>query len=1038
MTNTTSAKSELYTGQLSYLEERLAASVKRLKQSGPLNEVWVIVPNQLTRLHLRRVLAKSLGVVANVRAMTITDLMHRLAEPLILNEGWSTLGEAVLDPLLAETVDSVRTELEYLKPVAGAPGFRRALMRSRQELILHQISPIDLSNVPLRERERAAKLRDLVILMTAINKKLADRKLHDGALLQELALRAQKNHTPRTEPLLLYSLYDLAPLTKSVLRPVISSQRSAAFLPWVEGQANYKFTSALRNWYLAQEFSELPEVNPPVQYPSVRVISAPKDSSVATEIVRDVLYTSDISAGSAAILLPKGSALTSVLESRCRTSGLSPYIYQAKTLGQTPEGRGLAALARLVDGRFTIEQVRDFLNTAPLTQPESSLTGEWIQLAAESHVMEGEPEWQKRLTRTIERLDYKANRLANSETDEEDISTANLRKRIENAKSLQLFLSILFATVNEVRSAKTWQLAVSVLWEYYRNVIDMAEEFADLTLQLEQATQLDSAGVRCSPAGVTEFILATLETPGTRVGSFGKSTPLIAPREQCVGASFPHVFLPGFNEGTIPHMQRQDPLLLDGDRKAVNESVKSNLPLASEWQDRERFLFEMQLRSATSTLSIYISRADAEGRPQLASPYVNELLAVQRSEPDLSEELETLLTMKPNRIVPAHPLEGAELIHAIDESEFHRLALGMERKSSNGSINYLSRNIDFMRSLSADIKRFSSNTFSNVDGLIEDDALQKQLAHRFSAEQPMDATALEEYWKCPFRFAATRLLEAVAPEAVNRLNPVTARERGILLHKILQRYHSERLNQPITQENYSLVDLLKVARNALTAYAQTAPVGPRFSAAQLERELLSVLQDYHSDLMSQGGTWRTRHVEASFGYGDAPFLEPVFFSTSDKQFIRFKGRIDRWDSDDSGAQILITDYKSGHGPNKSNRTFSRRVQLAIYHLLAETSAPEASVNSRYYYPERDKNKEEDDTDRLQKLTASVILTSDIRNGIFVPEPAENDSTVCMYCSVKLACGAQRHSQKSLTAETVKGMQTSRQDRADESEDDHDE
>jgi len=1011
----------LITGHLAYLEQQLPAGIVEFKQSDPLAEVWVIVPNQLTRLQLRRVLAKALGTVANIRFMTVTDLMHKLAEPVVIHEGWRTLGESVVDPLFAEIINSVKDKLEYLAPVATTRGFRSALMRTRQELILNQIDPKSLNQVQLRDRERAAKVRDLILLLTNTEKFLAEHKLHDGASLQSLALRAVNENNQSLPPTLFYALYDLAPLTRSVLQKVAVTTPVRAFLPWQPDQPSYKFTDTLCSWYIDCGFAHSTQPEPEQEYAQIRFVSAPKDSVVASEIIRDIIFSDDTARGDVAVMLPNSaSLLTSVLESRCRTSGLSPYIYQAKTLGQSAAGRGLAALANLLDGEFRFEQVNAYIQTAPFTQPVASMTSEWSRLAQESLVLSGENEWRHRITRMLGKLERRAAKLVDN--DDEETNLAALRKRIENSQALIAFLEPLFSIVRNLRNEKNWQSAVSTLWEFYRSQIELNEEFADLTVQLEQASLLDQAKVMLTSAGLTDFILTTLETPGVRTGTFGASTPLIAPREQCLGASFAHVCLPGLNEGTIPRMQRQDPLLLDGDRKDINDTLKCALPLTSESLSREHFVFEMQLRSARKNIAIYSSRADADGRPQLYSPYVAELMAKQRAEHELSDDVDTIFATSPNRKVAAHPLGGAAPERAINESEYNRLMLGL----GPASLVHLHQTPAFSHALEVENARFSGKIFGKYEGRLQDTKIQRELTHLFSPEQPFAATSLEEYWKCPFRYLVLKQWEAYAPEDVDALRPVTSRERGLLFHSILQRYHGERLNRAVTTEFFSLDDLFSIARGVVTDYARSNPVGPYFSLAKLERDIVDALTCYHEELLSIGGTCRTRHVEVSFGYGDAPFPDAAQFTADDSRFIHFKGRIDRWDSDDSGTHVVITDYKSGKGPQKNSRGSDRRLQLSVYHLFAKSNAPDAVVTTYYHYLELDKNRKSDgDGEHDERLNIALDLQADMRNGIFVPDSAEGDPAVCRHCTAKLACGAQRHSRKELTVGSVSGMRTIR-------------
>ena len=1032
--NVPNANHVLYTGHLSFLEASMVEYVRGRKANDPLGELWVIVPNQLTRLHLRRLLARRLDIVANIRFMTVTDLMHVLAEPVVLQEGWKTLGESVVDPLFAEIIAKHKDRLKYLAPVADSAGFRRALLRVRQELIYHRIQPDALMRVQVSGQERAAKISDLVLLLNAIASKLDKLKLHDAAKLQTLAFQALSQAPPLDLPVCFYALYELDPLTLSVIEKLRHADDMSVFLPCVPESKAYDLTSPLRMWYLDRGFEEVFEESPAAQYRPVRVVSAPHDTAVAAEIVRDVFHDARVQKGEAVVLLPNSTmALTDVLESRCRSAGLTPYIYQARTLAETPAGRGFGALAKMLNAEFSLGQVKAFLASAPFVESIAPLAGGWIRFAEESLIIAGEDEWRHRTDQKLAQLARRLERRA-EELDPDDLSLSVLRRQIASGTALQDFTRNLFETIHAARNASGWEEGVRTLWEYYTGTIVLSEEFADLTLQLDQASLLDSSDTPFSSSGLQEFILATLETPGQRIGSFANGTPVVSPREQSVGVSFPHVFLPGFNEGTLPHAQRQDPLLLDGDREAINRELGTELPLAQNWQNRERFLLEMQLRAATESISIYASRADAEGRPQLLSPYVSDLLEIQRDESPLSLPLEKIIEHAPNRIVPAHPLESSSPDRALSRSEYHRFALGTALKTSGSVLSYLMEEELFRAAIELESSRFRSSRFTKFDGRIENPRVLEQIAANFDPASAVDASTLENYWKCPFRFVATREWEAYSPEEQNPLNPLTALDRGTLLHNILQSYHGAQTGKPITSEHYTWDALHKTALAEIDKFSRRTPLGPKYAVDKLKRDVLSLLTLYYEYEIDHG-SWRTRFVEARFGFGDGAYPDPVQFESHDSRFIRFRGRVDRWDSDDSGTRIRITDYKTGSEPKEKSRAYSRRLQLAIYHHVVKKYLKDASVDARYFYLKSGTDSEQaDEVSRQRELEECVNLLSDMRAGIFVPDPSPDDSAVCMNCSVKLACGAQRHAGKQLTEGNVSGLKTTRSTSEDESED----
>lgn len=1007
MSQSENTRQHLFTGHFRSFEERLPALVHELKTDDVFAEIWILIPNQLTRLHLRGRLSERLGIVANVRFMTLNDLTHTLAEPLVIREGWQTLGEAAVDPLLTQIVDQQYTSLEYLAPVAKSSGFRRALLRTRQELLLHQIAPSQLLRVELSDYERAAKFRDLAKLFEAIDKTLNRLRWHDAPGLQRLALRALETSTPALPPLVLYGLYDLPPLTRTLLTRCFQSTSVFAFLPHQTDDTNFAYTSSLKSWFASKGFSdeELIVENQTAEY---YFVSAARDTNVAAEMVRDILYPADSSTSDFAVILPPSSeSLAAILKSRCREAGLAPFVYQAETLGETAAGRGLVALCDLLVSDFELDRVGRYLLCAPFAGEAMGLSSEWYRLAQESLILSGEDSWRKNISHLIAQLTHRADRIAEQHGDDEE-SLAALRRRITAAQSGLAFFAQLFSVLTAAVRAKSWNAAVRTIWEYYSSVITVDEEFADLLLQLEQAALLDQARIPLSPAALRDFLVATLKTPGSRVGKFPHSQPVIATREQCYGLTFSTCLLPGYNESILPRADSQDPLLLDSDRQALNASLKTVLPLRREWQDRERFWFAVSKSSATRQTYFYTSRSDRDGRPQLLSPYLSEL------------------TDSFTRYAAAHPLAG-DASTAISATEYHRIALGQALNSGNRlALAHLWHDRQFAHTFEVEAARFGDKQFSSYEGVLSNSEVRSALAHRYAQTEPLSATAIEEYWKCPFRFAVLHELEAYAPESITPLAPVSGRARGTLIHNILQKYHGEQLGKPITADNYTWERLDAITHSQLEYFAAHNPVGPAYSYHRLRRNLLETLRLYHAQLLSTSSAWHTQHVELSFGRGDDIFPDPLHIALDGGEFIRFKGRIDRWDEDAGGKQILLTDYKSGKRPAANERASLRRLQLAVYCELAQQHNVNASVQTHYLHLTPEGIAEGNDADeRKQLLRTAVDLATDIRTGIFAPDPNDKDAAACLYCTAKLACGAVRHNAKELNPATISGLRTTR-------------
>jgi len=1021
-------KKKLFTGRLAALEAQLPSCVSEAKNGVPLAEVWVIVPNQLTRLHLRRVLARALGVVANVQLMTMHELMQRIASPVLLREKWRTMPESVVDPLLSRVIERCGKDLRYLNTVARSRGFRSTLVRTRQELIFAQLRPDDLNRVYFGPQERADKIRDLILLCNEYENECATLKLFDRATLQQIALTAA--HEPRDfPPLILYAPFDWPVLTRDVLTEVLAAAKAQALLPWVADDSDFAFTSALQQWFTEQNFDHCALVDTATR-PTAHFVEAPGDSAVAVEIMRDILYSDAQHARDCAVALPPNAAIVAnALETQCDLIPLTPYIYQSKSLRQSRAGRGFAALANLLLGDFELALMREFWNAVPLKDTEAADVGLWNRLASDARVQKSAASWRTGLARLKERLIYERDRLADKGEDEE-AQVASIGRQIIQIERCVAAHELLFSAIQSARSAKTWQIAVAGIWEYYSQVAVIDENFADITVQLEQCDLLDLAKLPPTPAELRDFLQSALETPGERVGVFGRSAPTIAPREQFIGARCHHVYLPGFNEGTLPHVDRQDPLLLDDDREEINQALKTTLSKRGDWPSRERYYLTMLLDSAQSSLTIYVARADTEGRPQLVAPYATEILKARHPDAPLAADFKALAELDKShcRSVPANPVATVDTAMALHASEYHRLALGQAlRTRTLAPLRHALTDNTFRQALDAERARFATNTFTAYDGLLSNKQNLAALQTRYDGARPLSPTRLENYWLCSYRYFLQYELGVYAPEEVDTISPVNGLDRGQILHEILQRYHEARIGREFAIENYPWDALAQLTNSTIKAHLRRLGSGSRYLAAQLEREMLSKLKSYHDNLVQPPHIRSTMLVECTFGFGEERFPDPVRYVAPSGEFVTFAGRLDRWDSSKDERDIVVTDYKIGQKPKEKERRATRLLQLGVYNLVAEHHYPEASIRSRYLYF---KGGQEDialgSDELVDRLNSAVHISTDMRHGIFVPEPDDGkEHGVCATCPVKLACGAQRHAEKPITPHSVAGLRTLR-------------
>jgi RecB family exonuclease len=372
--------------------------------------------------------------------------------------------------------------------------------------------------------------------------------------------------------------------------------------------------------------------------------------------------------------------------------------------------------------------------------------------------------------------------------------------------------------------------------------------------------------------------------------------------------------------------------------------------------------------------------------------------------------------------VPLAPLYAGSPSRAIDTIDFHLASV--EQTLATGeptSLGYLPMTAPFFsRALHAAHQRWDVPQLTVFDGMIENQSARTVLHERlFPSREILSASALETYARCPFRYflgAGLGLTQQEDPEQVFTLQP---RDRGALLHDILQDFFS-RLRQTgrlpvVTQERAVLQALLRqVTEEHLQTFARSKATGFRL-LWELEqeriRERLALLLEREYET---AGDFLPTAFEAHFG-ADVPDESATFFPTAPVKFaletaeeISLHGRIDRIDLSADSRRARLLDYKTGK-PVRGRFAGGTALQLPLYLFAARALRPDLEWVAAQYVSvnqtgSRDVPLFTADTwpESLQTLRQVVTtLVQGIRLGCFVATP---DS--CYPCPFPLICGAQ--------------------------------
>jgi hypothetical protein len=411
------------------------------------------------------------------------------------------------------------------------------------------------------------------------------------------------------------------------------------------------------------------------------------------------------------------------------------------------------------------------------------------------------------------------------------------------------------------------------------------------------------------------------------------------------GRTFTVVFVVGLAERVFPQRSREDPLLLDASRRALDA------PLATE-DDRvaaERVRLRLAVGAATERCWLSYPRLDVgQGRARVPSFYALDVVrASTGTVPDhVRFQNETALATGAWLAWPAPD----DATSAIDTWEHDLATLGrlLHRTAEppKGAAHYLLvQNAALARSLRTRWARWKPG-WSTWDGLIgrQQPDVPARLADQRLTARPYSVSALQRYSACPYQFllgAIYRFEPLEQPEAIVQLDPLT---RGAIFHEIqrdaLRALQAGRLLPiPAARRAEARAILDGVAGEVFARHHdRLAPAIERVwddETATMRGDLRLWLDK----LAASSEEWVPRYFELAFGlpidgeHDPASAPDPVVI---DDRF-RIRGSIDLVEVHGALGSLRVTDHKTGR-----NRTTKALVvggggtlQPIVYSLVAE-------------------------------------------------------------------------------------------------------
>jgi len=458
-----------------------------------------------------------------------------------------------------------------------------------------------------------------------------------------------------------------------------------------------------------------------------------------------------------------------------------------------------------------------------------------------------------------------------------------------------------------------------------------------------------------------------------------------------------HTFVVGLHAGSAYDSDRQDPLLLDGDRKRVDPI---NLATSDQLLAERRYALAALLANLRGSVTLsYSAWESSEGRSLAPSPMLLQVFRLMSADP--SADYKTLhRTLQP--LANAIPAGAAR----IDSSDVWLANLSHEGVLLPASDRVREAFPHLDRGLRAERQR-DTDVLTSYQGAIA--PRPEILDPRVNDQIVLSASRLEMLGQCPLRYFFRHVLRVEPPEDIEfTLDEwLTPLEKGSLLHKVYERVLREAVQNQIHPKNERFPRIAEeVLEEELTRTRHRVPP-PSDVVFEAESEALRMdMRVFLRMIRPEKPRWA--HLEIKFGLSEGKYSAVELDVPGGT--IRIRGAIDRIDEIAPG-KLRVIDYKTG-GAWRFSRAGGvynggRRLQHALYSAVAERILEHTAETMEYQFPTQTGQGEaisfaRTDLSNWPEVVGALIELVELGN--FVPTQESKD---CGYCDYQTVCRAKR-------------------------------
>jgi hypothetical protein len=991
--------------------ERVSHARQFLLRCAPASRVLIVGASRGAADDLARDVAARGIATFGIQRLTLLQLAARTALTTLATHGQTPSTWLGAEAVATRAVFEARRDasMAYLAPVAGTPGFARALARTLQELRLAGIRSDALTRVP----QSGADLGDL---LDRVESCFARAGSVDRAALYRAAAPLLAASPPAESIVLLDVPVEHGAERELVAALVRGTASVLATIPdgdvvttkaFVELGASVHVVAGegASDLHCLRTFLFNTNAQPPERTldGSLEFFSAPGEGRECVEIARRILKEARRGArfDEMAILVRSPHSYFGLLEHALKRADV-PAWFDRGTRRPHPAGRAFLALLACAAESLSASRFAEYLSLGQVPRPDQRDERVWAasedeafgrrigvpydELERETVDADAEQtpatldapvgtlrapwKWERMLVeaavigrdaaRWRRRLDglqaeYQLRIKAAGEHDEDEARVRRLQQDAEQLESLRAFALPIVETLSKWPSAARWGEWLDAFELIAPRVLRMPAYVLRVLADLRPMADVGPIDLDEARRVLGErLLMLETEPPARRFGRVFVGTP-----QQARGRSFRVVFVPGLAERLFPQKPREDPLLLD----AARDTLDASLPRQHQRLASERLLLQIAAGAAEDRLFVSYPRIElSESRARVPSFYALDIIRAAKGRLPHHEELEADARAAGRALLawPA-PLSPDD---AIDDQEhdlavLRRLLDVPDRSAVKGSAHYLLRLNECLRRSVIDRWARADRRWSPNDGLIRvtnatRDALGPQRLHARS----YSVSALQRFASCPYQFllsAVYKLQPLEHSEALQRLDPLT---RGSVFHEIQATFFRALAARGALPVTVGGIDAARATLDmcidqvAASSHEQLAPAVERVWID----EIASIRRDLHSwlDVVAQEGEeWEPKYFE--FSFGTVPGVRDAHSVQADALIdgrFRLRGAIDLIEEHRQTKLLRITDHKTGRKPEGVERAIvagGTLLQPVLYGMAIENVLDRPVSHSRLFY-----------------------------------------------------------------------------------------